>query len=67
MKWIIPNSGPVVLILGNDEDSLTDKANLLLALECAAKAGQLRGDLDRFMALLKSQIELEAALAKEAA
>lgn len=66
-KWCIPNTGSVVLILGNEKDSVTDKSNLLQALECAAKAGQLRGDLDKFRALLASHIELEAALVREAA
>lgn len=63
MRWCIPNTGPVVLIL----DTSAAKSNLLQALECAAKAGELRDDLDRFMALLASHIELEAALAREAA
>ena len=65
MKWCIPNSGSVVLILGNDND--TDKANMLLALDAASKAGQLRGDLDKFRVLLASHIELEDALAKDVA
>ena len=67
MHWIIPNQGSICLVLGNEKDSFTDKSNLLQALDCAAKAGQLRGDLARFKELLASHIELEAALAKEAA
>lgn len=67
MRWIIPNTGPVVLVLGNDKDAQTDKVNLLMALECAAQAGRLFGDLDKFRVLLASHIELEAALAREAA
>ena len=62
-KWCVPNTGCVVLILDTD----LAKADMLQALDCAAKAGQLRGDLDRFKTLLASQIELEAALAKAAA
>ena len=61
-KWCIPNTGPIVLVLGNDVDSLLDKERLLQALECAAKHGELRGDLDRFRVLLASQIELEREL-----
>jgi len=62
-RWVIPNEGYVTLIL----DTPLAKADMLQALECAAKAGQLRGDLDTFKTLLASQIELEAALAKAAA
>ena len=64
-RWIVPNMGSVVLILGSNDDAVAtrmDKSNLLQALECAAKAGQLRGDLDRFRVLLASHIELEREL-----
>lgn len=63
-KWCIPNTGSVVLILGSEMDGRMDKPNLLQALEAAAKAGQLRGDLDRFRVLLASHIELERELAE---
>ena len=65
MRWIIPNQGSICLVLGNDQDSFTDKENMLRALECAAKAGELRGDLDKFRVLLASQIELEHELTDE--
>ena len=66
-RWIVPNTGSVVLILGNDKDSLTDKLHLLQVFDTARKVGPLPGDLDKFRVLLASQIELEAALAKAAA
>lgn len=66
-RWVVPNQGPVVLILDPEKDGRQDKSNLLQALECAAKAGELRGDLDKFRVLLASHIELEDALAREAA
>ena len=62
-KWCVPNTGCVVLILDTD----LAKDDMLQVLDCAAKAGQLRGDLARFKYLLANQIELEAALAKAAA
>lgn len=67
MKWCIPNTGSVVLILDPEKDGRQDKINLLRVLEYAADAGVLRGDLAKFLALLRSHIELEAALAREAA
>ena len=61
-KWVIPNEGPIVLVLDPEKDGRKDKSNLLQALECAAKHGELRGDLDRFRVLLSSHIELEREL-----
>lgn len=72
--YIIPNQGICMMIIGSNRtdtqsvmDDALDKANLAEALECAAKHMRLRAGLDRFRVNFASHIELEAALAKEAA
>ena len=62
-KWVVPNTGPVLLILDTSEA----KRNLLEALDAAGKAGKLSGELARFAVLLDSEIRLEDELAKVAA